>query len=160
MTQNMEYSKASVTTSVIHDDNSDSSCPRCHGMVFDAEKMAMRSGVYHKKCFTCTTCKRALDYLLAVDGPNAEQVYCHSCYSKNFGPTKMRCSALGDTFIKPNQPGETGCPRCGGAVFHAEEVCFEITLILPALVRTYNNGGLSFALLLPGSLTEILQTYT
>ena len=44
-------------------------CRRCHGLVYDAEKMAMRSGAYHKMCFTCALCRRALDYLLAVDSP-------------------------------------------------------------------------------------------
>ena len=39
--------------------------------MYDAEKMSMNSGSYHKKCFVCTTCNRNLDYLLAVDGPNA-----------------------------------------------------------------------------------------
>ena len=65
-------------------------CPNCKGVVYDAEKMSMNSGSYHKKCFVCTTCNRNLDYLLAVDGPNAKNVYCQSCYKKNFGPTEIK----------------------------------------------------------------------
>ena len=30
--------------------------------MFEAEKMTAKTGNYHKKCFTCATCKRALDY--------------------------------------------------------------------------------------------------
>jgi hypothetical protein len=33
-------------------------CPRCAGKVFDAERLSMRSGQYHKKCFSCAECKR------------------------------------------------------------------------------------------------------
>ena len=74
--KNSEYAKAVVNTSVISSSISEDACPRCHGKVYDAEKMAMRSGMYHKKCFTCITCHRNLDYLLAIDGPQAKDVYC------------------------------------------------------------------------------------
>ena len=74
--KNSEYAKAVVNTSVISSSISEDACPRCYGKVFDAEKMAMRSGMYHKKCFTCVTCHRNLDYLLAIDGPQAKDVYC------------------------------------------------------------------------------------
>ena len=56
--KNSEYAKAIVNTSVITSNSSQEACPRCNGVVYDAEKMAMKSGVYHKKCFTCTTCNR------------------------------------------------------------------------------------------------------
>ncbi len=55
---NVEYAKAVTKTSVILSDDPEACCPRCKGVVFDAEKMAMRSGSYHKKCFTCATCHR------------------------------------------------------------------------------------------------------
>ena len=67
--QNTEFAKSVTTsTATIISNSSESSCPRCKGMVFDAEKMAMRSGSYHKKCFTCSTCKRNLDYVSAGSG--------------------------------------------------------------------------------------------
>ena len=64
--QNPFYPKSAVeTTSILSHDG----CRRCRGVVFDAEKMSMKSGNYHKMCFTCVACRRALDYLLAVDSP-------------------------------------------------------------------------------------------
>ena len=65
-TKNSQYAKAVTSTSIIKGTDTSQCCPRCYGVVFDAEKMAMRSGNYHKKCFTCSACKRNLDYLLAV----------------------------------------------------------------------------------------------
>ena len=44
-----------------------SGCPRCGGKVFEAEKMACRSGWYHKMCFSCKICKRLMDYSTFVD---------------------------------------------------------------------------------------------
>ena len=44
-----------------------SGCPRCGGKVFEAERMACRSGWYHKLCFSCKICKRLMDYSTFVD---------------------------------------------------------------------------------------------
>ena len=30
--------------------------------VFEAEKRTAKTGLYHRRCFTCLDCKRALDY--------------------------------------------------------------------------------------------------
>ena len=122
-TKNQEYAKAVTSTSIIKGTDSSQCCPRCHGVVFDAEKMSMRSGDYHKKCFTCAACRRNLDYLLAVDGPNAQDVFCQSCYIKNFGPTEIKYNLVSDpTSLKIENGHHPGCKRCGGAVFHAEEI--------------------------------------
>ena len=37
-------------------------CPKCGGMVFDAEKMTIKAGVFHKLCFNCNLCGQALNY--------------------------------------------------------------------------------------------------
>ena len=42
-------------------------CPRCGGKVFEAEKMASKTGWYHKLCFTCKICNRLMDYSNYVD---------------------------------------------------------------------------------------------
>ena len=56
------------STSKIKADPGDcSGCPRCGGKVFEAEKMACRSGWYHKLCFSCKICKRLMDYSTFVD---------------------------------------------------------------------------------------------
>ena len=123
-TKNSQYAKVVTSTSIIKGTDTSQCCPRCYGVVFDAEKMAMRSGNYHKKCFTCSACKRNLDYLLAVDGPNAQDVFCQSCYIKHFGPTEIKYNLVSDpTNLKMDQNGDhPGCKRCGGAVFHAEQI--------------------------------------
>ena len=65
-----------------------------------------RSGNYHKKCFTCLACNRALDFFGAVDGPQG--IHCQSCYSKTYGPSELRVLSETDgiksvdtTVIKP-----------------------------------------------------------
>jgi len=117
------YAKSIADSHVIPAEEGDPDrCPRCTGKVFDAEKMSMRSGQYHKKCFSCFECKRPLDYSIATDSPSNE-VYCRSCYSKSFGPQTL---ILDDDMrnktdtIKPSDG--SGCPRCGGSVFEAERV--------------------------------------
>ena len=83
----------------------------------------MRSGNYHKSCFSCGKCKRLLDFTLACDGPMGD-VFCNNCYSQMFGPSSLArdlSSAADTTSIKPSESG-AGCPRSLGAVFKAEEV--------------------------------------
>lgn len=41
-------------------------CPRCGGKVFEAEKMMVGHGVYHKKCFSCRVCFRPMDFMGCV----------------------------------------------------------------------------------------------
>lgn len=47
-------------------------CPRCGGAVFAAEQMLAKSSMWHKRCFSCSECKRPLDSVLACDGPDKE----------------------------------------------------------------------------------------
>ena len=63
-------------------------CPRCSGKVFPAEMFSMRSGKFHRKCFTCSECRRLLDYTIASDGPNGE-IFCNACYGQLFGAHVM-----------------------------------------------------------------------
>ena len=62
--------------------------------------------------------------MLAVDGPQmTKDVFCQSCYIKNFGPTEMKYNTNSDPGIIKTEDGHgVACPRCQGAVFHAEEV--------------------------------------
>jgi len=117
-------------------------CPRCGGKVFHAEQMFSKNNTYHKKCFSCKSCKRPLDSVLACDAPDGE-IYCKGCYGKKFG-AKGYGFAGGSGFlqtgdfedsiadrphISPNvaliQGGSDDketCPRCNGKVFHAEKM--------------------------------------
>ena len=48
---------------------------RCGGAVFEAEKLTVKDAVYHKRCFTCHRCSRALDSLTVATSPDGE-IYC------------------------------------------------------------------------------------
>lgn len=67
-------------TTIIPADDEKEGCPRCNGKVFEAEKMTAKTGLFHRKCFTCADCKRALDYQLCAEGPDGD-IYCKLCYS-------------------------------------------------------------------------------
>jgi len=59
-------------------------CPRCGCNVYEAEKLIAAGRAWHKRCFTCTKCNRALDSTTVNDGPDGD-IYCKSCYSAQFG---------------------------------------------------------------------------
>jgi hypothetical protein len=48
---------------------------RCGGAVFEAEKLTVKNDVYHKRCFSCKRCSRAMDSLLVSVAPDNE-IYC------------------------------------------------------------------------------------
>ncbi|XP_066257338.1 muscle LIM protein Mlp84B-like isoform X3 [Euwallacea similis] len=60
-------------------------CKRCGYAVFAAEQMISKTGMYHKRCFSCADCGRSLDSTNQNDAPNGE-IYCRGCYGRNFGP--------------------------------------------------------------------------
>ncbi|XP_061391835.1 muscle LIM protein Mlp84B isoform X1 [Musca vetustissima] len=116
-------------------------CPRCGGVVFAAEQVLSKGREWHRKCFKCRDCTKTLDSIIACDGPDGE-VYCRTCYGKKWGPHGYGF-ACGSGFLqtdglteeqiaasRPFAPPSTtsilapegeGCPRCGGAVFAAEQ---------------------------------------
>ncbi len=65
-----------------------STCPRCTGKVFEAERMVTRVGSYHRNCFSCVECNKKLDSTDVCEGPDRE-IYCKNCYSLEYG-TKSR----------------------------------------------------------------------
>ncbi len=101
------------TTTIMAEEGDKNKCPRCSGKVFEAEKMMSNKGVFHKKCFTCLDCHRALDASLVTDGFEVSlfsylvapkylginqkrildmffqdgQIFCPNCYTKKYGPT-------------------------------------------------------------------------
>jgi len=117
-------------------------CPRCGGQVFHAEQMFSKGKTYHKKCFSCRSCKRPLDSVLACDAPDGD-IYCKGCYAKNFGAKGygfgcgsgfLQCGDIDDsitdrptldintTSIRGDPAHKDTCPRCEGIVFHAEKM--------------------------------------
>ena len=103
-------------------DNDPDQCPRCKGKVFPAEMVAMKTGKYHKRCFTCSDCKRSLDVSNASDGPNSD-IFCNSCYGKHFGPmTRWFDNDKSNVTDIIKSVDDHGCPRCNGTVYEAEKV--------------------------------------
>jgi hypothetical protein len=98
------------------------SCPRCHGLVFEAEKQIAKGGCYHKKCFACVKCKHQIDASNFANGPDNE-VYCLHCYMVTHGHKATTKSMPLDTTSIEGEVGEkTRCPRCSGKVFAAEKM--------------------------------------
>ncbi len=64
---------------------------RCGGAVFKAEEIYSAGKSYHRKCATCITCAKKLDFNTIYDGGDGD-IYCKSCYSRKFAPagTYMR----------------------------------------------------------------------
>ncbi|XP_063233355.1 muscle LIM protein Mlp84B isoform X2 [Bacillus rossius redtenbacheri] len=116
-------------------------CPRCGGVVYAAEQVLAKGSEWHRKCFKCHDCNRTLDSIIACDGPDRD-IYCKTCYGKKFGPHGYGF-ACGSGFLQTDglteeeissfrpyydpdttsikAPKGQGCPRCGGAVFAAEQ---------------------------------------
>jgi len=112
-------------------------CPRCGGCVYSAEEVLAKGKAYHKTCFNCKSCRKALDSMQHCDGPDKE-VYCKGCYGNKFGPqgygfgqgggtltskfadTTSMVSTRGADKVIMAKEGEESCPRCGGKVYSAE----------------------------------------
>ncbi len=47
-------------------------CLRCHGKVFEAEKLVAKAGVIHKYCLSCNDCKCNLDASSFFNGADGE----------------------------------------------------------------------------------------
>ncbi|CAF1011039.1 unnamed protein product [Rotaria sordida] len=58
-------------------------CPRCGHAAFHAESIPAAGKVWHKTCFRCALCKKALEVttLSEHDG----DLYCKQCYTRKFG---------------------------------------------------------------------------
>ena len=52
--------------------------------VYAVEELRASNRIFHKLCFKCCSCNK----LLEVNNSNEQKgdLYCRSCYSKNFGP--------------------------------------------------------------------------
>ncbi|XP_067626872.1 muscle LIM protein Mlp84B isoform X1 [Eurosta solidaginis] len=139
-------------------------CPRCGGAVFAAEQQLSKGQMWHKKCYNCADCHRPLDSMIACDGPDKD-IYCRPCYGKRYGPkgfgyghAPTLVSTSGESTIqfpegKPFSGARSsgGCPRCGYAVFAAEQMisksriwhkrCFHCADCRKSLDSTNLNDG-------------------
>ena len=66
-------------------------CPRCHKTVYFAEAREGPNNVkYHRACFACQICSKTLD---SHFNERKGEVFCRTCYSKEFGPKGFGFSA-------------------------------------------------------------------
>lgn len=121
-------------------------CPRCDRAVYMAEKVIGAGKSYHKACFRCGSCSKALDSTTLCQ--HEEDIFCKACYGRLYGPKGYGYAggAAGlsvdngkaDEICRQNvshytqaqvasvmiNGGESGsnevCARCGGAVYFAE----------------------------------------
>ena len=93
-------------------------CPKCGGMVFDAEKMTVKAGTFHKHCFNCNSCGQSLNYSNFTS--HEKSVYCHGCFRKNFDTRSKSVGPPDVTSIKGS--ASENCAKCGGIVFGPEKV--------------------------------------
>ena len=77
--------------------------------------MITKRGLYHKKCFSCISCRCQLHYYGAIEGPD-DEIYCRVCYLKAYGPGGK--NKYGDATPYPVEDEEAPdcCIRCGSKV--------------------------------------------
>ncbi|XP_068176814.1 cysteine and glycine-rich protein 3 [Antennarius striatus] len=125
-------------------------CGACQKTVYHAEEVQCNGRSFHKTCFICMTCRKALDSTTVA--AHESEIYCKSCYGKKYGPKGygygQGAGALSSDpprhgfqtpphDSKPHsapapQPaatkssqkfgGSDQCPRCSKAVYAAEKV--------------------------------------
>ena len=98
-------------------------CKKCSGAVFDLEKFYAKCGMYHKMCFKCDTCCKRLDNLSSKTQyveTETNELLCQKCFEEKYGANGTP-NVYAETAKIVSVDGQ-GCPRCGGAVFHAEEI--------------------------------------
>ncbi|QQP39099.1 Uncharacterized protein FKW44_019873, partial [Caligus rogercresseyi] len=76
-----------------------------------AEKVTVKDDFYHKKCFNCKRCTRAIDSLIACVAPDGD-IYCKVCHKVVTRPDRPQ--VITDTGMIPADEDKAGCPRCGG----------------------------------------------
>ncbi|XP_062272794.1 cysteine and glycine-rich protein 3 isoform X1 [Scomber scombrus] len=123
-------------------------CSACEKTVYHAEEIQCNGRSFHKTCFICMTCRKALDsHTVAA---HESEIYCKSCYGKKYGP-KGYGYGQGAGALSSDPPGENAnqqaqkydskprptnsnpskfaqkfgssdrCPRCSKAVYAAEK---------------------------------------
>ncbi|XP_062919204.1 cysteine and glycine-rich protein 3 isoform X1 [Mobula hypostoma] len=122
-------------------------CAACDKTVYHAEEIQCNNRSFHKTCFNCMTCRKALDSTTMA--AHEAEIYCKSCYGKKYGPKGYGYGQGAGTLssaadesqpsqhveVKPHQSpnpssskfahkfgGADKCPRCNQSVYAAEKV--------------------------------------
>ena len=56
-----------------------------------------------------------------METQNDHELFCHKCFEEKFGSITIAPNIYSET-AKIIAVDDKGCPRCGGAVYHAEEI--------------------------------------
>jgi len=59
-------------------------CQRCNKIVYIAEEIKATGRSFHKRCFTCVSCKKNINGARYCE--HSCELYCPNCYQKQFGP--------------------------------------------------------------------------
>ncbi|KAJ2868977.1 hypothetical protein GGI22_000536 [Coemansia erecta] len=59
-------------------------CRRCSKTIFHAEKVVGPGGLWHRACFRCKSCSRALTPAILTD--HEGEAFCNNCHNKLFAP--------------------------------------------------------------------------
>ena len=66
-------------------------CPRCDKTVYFNEEVVAAGKKWHKNCFKCKGCKKALDSMTMAQ--HEGELYCKECHKKDFANFKMAPAA-------------------------------------------------------------------
>jgi hypothetical protein len=114
-----------ICEAIIPDCFSESACRKCHGKVFDLERITSKSGVWHRQCFNCSGCSCTLTSTLdnAFDQGADGQIYCRPCLKKYVADEQLTMPSSPKSALMPiDKSDPSACPRCGGRVFEAEKM--------------------------------------
>uniref|UniRef100_UPI00398E8E9D cysteine and glycine-rich protein 3 isoform X2 n=1 Tax=Pristiophorus japonicus TaxID=55135 RepID=UPI00398E8E9D len=122
-------------------------CAACEKTVYHAEEIQCNSRSFHKTCFLCMDCRKALDSTTVA--AHEAEIYCKACYGRKYGPKGYGYGQGAGTLsseaggnhgtqqveAKPRQSaspkssklaqkfgGAEKCPRCSQSVYAAEKV--------------------------------------
>ncbi|XP_052568356.1 cysteine and glycine-rich protein 3 isoform X2 [Psammomys obesus] len=123
-------------------------CGACEKTVYHAEEIQCNGRSFHKTCFHCMACRKALDSTTVA--AHESEIYCKVCYGRRYGPKGIGfgqgagCLStdtgehLGLQFQQSPKPARAAttsnpskfsakfgesekCPRCGKSVYAAEK---------------------------------------
>ena len=85
-------------------------CVRCEKTVYKVEEIKGPGlKIYHKRCFSCKECSRALNSSILCDKDG--EAYCKHCYGKLFGPKGFGFgNTLSTEGAKPKETVEVAAP--------------------------------------------------
>uniref|UniRef100_U3IMM9 Cysteine and glycine rich protein 3 n=1 Tax=Anas platyrhynchos platyrhynchos TaxID=8840 RepID=U3IMM9_ANAPP len=125
-------------------------CGACEKTVYHAEEIQCNGRSFHKTCFLCMACRKALDSTTVA--AHESEIYCKTCYGRKYGPKGVGfgqgagclSTDTGDHLglnlqqgspkpARPSTPTNPSkfakkivdvdkCPRCGKSVYAAEKI--------------------------------------